>query len=150
MPAVDPETDPAMLVASPEPRAWQTLSMTGNGLRRDRRLQEVNRIEPFDDDFRGRRRRYVTGEDLPGWEPQLEVAGRFAAAVREAQRLAGGQPVVLATHGMALTVWLAHAVGLADPGAFWADLRFPDLLAVDQAGRTVVRVPGAAGTGIRT
>jgi len=163
LPAMDPATDPAawelgaggrrsarrlrehlpasaMLVASPEPKAWQTLSITGNGLRRDRRLREVNRIEPFDDDFRDRRRRYVCGGALPGWEPRSEVASRFDAAVSEAQRQAGGRPVVLATHGMAMTVWLAQAIGLADPGAFWADLRLPDLLAVDLAGRAVGRV----------
>ncbi|MFC7546643.1 hypothetical protein [Plantactinospora sp. GCM10030261] len=34
----------------------------------------------------------------------------------------------------------ATNLGLEDPGGFWADLRFPDVLAVDVVDRTVSRV----------
>jgi hypothetical protein len=37
------------------------------------------------------------------------------------------------------------AVVVADPGAFWAALRFPDLLAVDLGESTVTRDYQAAG-----
>ncbi len=136
MPAIDPAADPsawalggrglaasrrlarwippgALLIASEEPKAWQTLDPDGSvDVRRDFRLGEVRRIEAFSDDFRVNRRRYVSGSLIAGWEQHAEVARRFAGAVRDA----AGRDVVVASHGMAITVWLSHAVGLADPG----------------------------------
>ncbi|MFC3729146.1 hypothetical protein [Actinoplanes nipponensis] len=38
-----------------------------------------------------------------------------------------------------MTLWLTTTVALADPGAFWADLRLPDLLTVDVAAKQVAR-----------
>jgi hypothetical protein len=46
---------------------------------------------------------------------------------------------VVASHGMAMTVWLTAAIGLEDPIGFWSELRFPDALAVDLAAGTVRR-----------
>jgi broad specificity phosphatase PhoE len=164
MPQVDPATDPAtwplgadgraaarrlsrrlppgaLLVASDEPKAWQTLDPDGErGVLRDARLGEVRRSEEFSDDFRRLRRSYVSGAAVAGWEPRLEVARRFAAAIGAATgRAAGGRHVVVASHGMAMTVWLAQTLPVADPGSFWADLRFPDALIVDLQAGTVTR-----------
>jgi broad specificity phosphatase PhoE len=168
MPQVDPATDPAtwplgtegraaalrlsarlpsgaLLIASDEPKAWQTLDPGGErGVSRDTRLREVRRTEEFHDDFRRVRRSYVEGAPIAGWEPRIEVARRFAAAIRAATDRAatdraGGRDVVVASHGMAMTVWLAETMPLTDPGSFWADLRFPDLLVVDLQARTVTR-----------
>lgn len=166
MPDVDPATDPstwplsaegmsasrllarlipadALLVASDEPKAWQTLDPDGSGdVRRDRRLGEIHRTEAFSDDFRLARRRYVSGSPVAGWEQHADVARRFDAAVRDATAQAAGRDLVIASHGMAMTVWLSHAVSLADPGEFWQDMqqRFPDLLAVDLRARGVRRL----------
>jgi broad specificity phosphatase PhoE len=164
MPAVDPGSDPAswelsaggrgaaralasklpkyaLLAASDEPKARQTLSPEGERqLVIDHRLGEVHRTEAFDDDFRTLRRRYVSGHTVPGWEPQATVAGRFAAATADCELLAGDRDLVIASHGMAMTVWLDEVIGLADPAAFWADLQFPDLLKVDLPARTVTRL----------
>jgi hypothetical protein len=52
----------ARLVASEERKAWQTLG-GGEDVVRDRRFNEVSRIEPWEGDFRQRRRVYV---DLVG------------------------------------------------------------------------------------
>lgn len=163
MPAIDPAADPsawalgagglaasrrlarlipagALLIASEEPKAWQTLDPDGSAdVRRDFRLGEVRRSEAFSDDFRVNRRRYVSGSQIAGWEQHAEVARRFAGAVRDATAQAGGRDVVIASHGMAITVWLSHAVGLADPGEFREQLRFPDLLAADLRARSVRR-----------
>jgi broad specificity phosphatase PhoE len=163
MPQVDPATDPAtwplgrdgraaarrlgrrlpsgaFLVASDEPKAWQTLDPgRERGVLRDARLREVRRTEEFTDDFRRVRRSYVSGADIAGWEPRLEVARRFADAVRAATDRGDGRDVVVASHGMAMTVWLTATLPLADPGSFWADLRFPDVLAVDLRAGTVTR-----------
>lgn len=68
------------------------------------------------------------------------MASRFAAAVREGRRRRHGRDLVIATHGMAMTRWLVHAVGLADPAGFWAALTFPDLVRVSVRGRGIERM----------
>jgi broad specificity phosphatase PhoE len=131
----------ALLVASNEPKSWQTLDPDGERMVvRDHRLGEVRRRDEFSDDFRRARREYVSGKSVTGWEPQVDVASRFAAAVGEATRKAGHRDLVLASHGMAMTVWLTHAIALPDPGGFWACLLFPDIFAVDLSAGTIGRV----------
>jgi broad specificity phosphatase PhoE len=75
--------------------------------------------------------------DYPDWEPRDQVSARFTKGVEFWITRADGRPLVIASHGMAMTLWLASTIGLADPGAFWAGLRLPDLLAVDLTGRQV-------------
>jgi broad specificity phosphatase PhoE len=58
----------AMLIASCEPKARQTLAPAGS-VRSDKRFDEVARDEPYEGDFRARRRAYVTGTDYTGWRP---------------------------------------------------------------------------------
>jgi broad specificity phosphatase PhoE len=129
----------ARLVASSEPKAIASLRPAGEVIP-DRRFDEISRVEAYDDTFRTRRRAYVDGTDHPDWEARDDVVRRFEAGVAEHLATADGRPVVIASHGMAMTLWLTAAVGLDEPGAFWADLRFPDAHAVDRAARTVVRL----------
>lgn len=131
---------PAHLVASEEPKAWQTLASVG-AARRDGRLGEVRRDEPWDDGFVARRRAYVSGVRQDGWELQEAVAARFGEAVRKHERLAGGRPLVVASHGMSMTVWLVAAgvVDAAGAGDFWKALRLPDCWRVDLSARGLVR-----------
>jgi broad specificity phosphatase PhoE len=126
----------ALLVASQEPKARQTLEPAG-AVHSDERFGEVARDEPYAGDFRARRLAYVTGTDYPDWEPRDQVSARFTKGVEFWITRADGRPLVIASHGMAMTLWLASTIGLADPGAFWAGLRLPDLLAVDLTGRQV-------------
>ncbi|MEV0312357.1 histidine phosphatase family protein [Nonomuraea fuscirosea] len=128
----------ARLVSSDEVKAWQTLG-GDDAVTRDRRFGEVARVEPWEGGYRELRRAYVDGADHPGWEARAEVAGRFDAGITEQLALAGGRPLVVATHGMAMTVWVTARLGLDRPGAFWADLRFPDAHLVDLASGTVER-----------
>lgn len=128
----------ALLIASREPKAWQTLEPAGS-VQTDERFNEVASDEPYEGDFRARRRAYVTGTDHPGWEPRDEVVARFAEGIRFWTAQADGRSLVIASHGMAMTLWLDATVGLTDPGAFWAGLRLPDLLHVDVSGRQVIR-----------
>lgn len=103
---------------------------------RDPRFNESRRTEPWGDDYRQRRLEYVAGTDHPSWEPRSEVAERFDGAIAEHFGAAHGRPLVVAGHGLAMTVWLTARIGLTAPGDFWADLRFPDALRVDLvAGR---------------
>lgn len=131
----------ARLVSSGEVKAWQTLGGDG-AVTRDRRFDEVTRVEPWEGDYRELRRAYVDGADHPGWEPRAEVAERFDAGITEQLALAGGHPLVVATHGMAMTVWMTARLGLDGSGDFWADLRFPDAHRVDLVAGAVERVSG--------
>ena len=143
--ALGPHLPPAAyLSASTEPKAWQTLSPFGRP-HLDRRFGEVVRVgEPYDANFRELRLSYVTGQDHPGWEARTEVVARFDAAIAHHLALADGAPLVVATHGMVMTLWLTARAGLADPGTFWAELRLPDLvcvdLAADLAAKTITKI----------
>lgn len=122
----------ALLVSSPEPKAWQTIDPDDQGhAYRDDRFREVDRPDGLDADFTPIRLAYLAGEVGPDWEPHAEVVARFDEGLADAQAHAEGRPIVVATHGLALTVWLAARTGLADPGAFWAALKMPDILTVD-------------------
>ncbi len=125
--------DGSLRVASNEKKAVETIGAISS----DDRFDEVGRDEPFGGDFRGRRRAYLSGSGPAGWEPRSEVATRFDAGIRHWRAIAGDRVLVVATHGMAMTLWLAATVGLDDPAGFWAGLRFPDLLSVDLERRTV-------------
>lgn len=126
--------------SSAEPKAWQTLG-GGDDVVRDPRFNEVTRVgEPWEGGFRQLRRAYVEGVEHAGWEARRDVAARFEAGVADARQDAGDRPVVVATHGMAMTGWLVSR-GLVAPeaaGDFWADLRFPDCLLVGE--RSVRRI----------
>jgi len=129
----------ALLVASAEPKARQTVEPCGEVLVDDR-FGEVRRDEPFDGDFRARRLAYVGGVDHPDWESRAEVAARFAAGVGEWLGRCGDRPLVVASHGMALTVWLTATIGLDDPGVFWSSLGLPDAFTVDIPARRLARL----------
>jgi broad specificity phosphatase PhoE len=134
----------ARLAASTEPKAWQTLGGPDD-VELDSRFCEVARPEePWSDDFRTRRAAYVAGTVPPGWETHESVATRFADGVNA---LGGGaRPVVVASHGMAITVWLTSigVIGAESAEAFWRELRFPDAHLVDLDAQTVRRWPPLA------
>jgi len=120
----------ALLVASDERKAWETLG--AGSVPRDPRFGEVRRDEGWSDDFRTVRGRYVAGEALPGWEPQADVVARFGAGLDSWRARADGA-LVVATHGMAMTVWLVSVgrVPVGEAEAFWSGLGFPDVVRVD-------------------
>ena len=120
----------ALLVSSTEPKARQTLEPSGD-VRTDERFNEIWRDEAYSADFRTARRAYVSGAEHPGWEKHVPVVARFGAGVRHWRAMAGSRPLVIASHGMAITLWLSATVNVTDPGRFWAGLRFPDVIEVD-------------------
>jgi broad specificity phosphatase PhoE len=134
----------AYLVASAEPKAYQTLAPFGE-VARDERFGEIRREgEPFEGNFRELRLTYVEGAAHPQWEPHADAARRFDAAVADHLARAGGRPLVVGSHGMILTVWLTARIGLPSPGPFWSAIRFPEAYAVDLAARTLDRLPEEA------
>jgi broad specificity phosphatase PhoE len=124
----------AYLVASEEVKAWQTLEPFGAAVR-DARFNEVRRSgEPWDGNFRELRRAYVDGADHEDWERRASVVARFDAGIEDHTVRGRGRPVVVATHGMAMTLWLAAKISLPDPARFWESLRFPDAYCLNPAG----------------
>jgi broad specificity phosphatase PhoE len=123
-------------LASTEVKAYETLRCArpheAHAIIQDARFDEVRRIEPFDDDVSARRRAWVEGrldERHSGWETPLEAAERFEAAVSEHSAI--DPLLVIGSHGMVLTAWLAHvrgAVATQEAGAFWGALAFPDVI----------------------
>jgi broad specificity phosphatase PhoE len=127
---------PGYFVASNEPKAIQTVQEMSAGLEvvPDPGFREVRRPHRWSDDYRAQARAYVEGECNEGWEPHAEVVARFEAALSRHARVAATrqQILIVGTHGLAPTVWLASRLRLVPTiGAFWASLRFPDLIDVD-------------------
>lgn len=90
-------------------------------------------------DYRSIARSYVQGKCPEGWELREQVVDRFDAAVARhaTQAAAAGVRLVVGTHGMAATVWLAEQVNLLpDPAGFWEALRFPDAIQVNLIAST--------------
>jgi broad specificity phosphatase PhoE len=130
--------DAGLWLASRELKALETLQcLAPDGHRpilRDPRFDEVQRDEPFDDEFPSRRRAWVEGEldaRHAGWETPWEAGVRFDEAVRSH---AEQGPLLVCSHGMVMTAWLVHR-GVVQPGStagrFWDALAFPDLVEVD-------------------
>lgn len=165
MPVVDPATDPSswelddgsraaaaalvlpagphVFAASTEVKAVDTLwQLTTGPVVTDARFCEVARPRsPDGDTHRALAAAYLAGAVHAGWEPREAVVKRFSDGV--AAHLAEGAHLVVGTHGMALTVWLAAVTGLGDPVAYWRGLAFPDVVSVALPGHWRRLRPGA-------
>jgi len=136
----------AHFVSSTEPKALETLREIAPHapIETDDRFAEVRRPRAWTDGdtYRAAARAYIeAGPPADGWEPRDEVIARFDAAVARhaAAAAASGATLVIGTHGLVLTRWLASRVELRpSPADFWASLRFPDMIELDPR-RTSVR-----------
>jgi broad specificity phosphatase PhoE len=142
---------PAYYVASAEPKALQTLQeITGHtDLTTDAGLVEVRRPQVWSDNstYRSTARSYIEGIVPDGWEPHNQVIGRFDHAIvcHASAATAQARTLVIGSHGLAATLWLASRYHLEpDPSGFWAALRFPDVIEVDLLRDVVRRVQQAA------
>ena len=80
---------------------------------------------------------YLRGGVVEGWECRQDVMERITqlkADVRSVERL------VLVTHGVLLTTWLDHEIGLHDPFSFWSNLRMPDAWEFDLEEKSLERI----------
>jgi broad specificity phosphatase PhoE len=80
---------------------------------------------------------YLGGESLHGWESRVDVSRRLG--VMEAE-LEGVERTAFVSHGMLLTLWVDHVIGLEDPFAFWSGLRHPDAWELDLDARSLERI----------
>jgi broad specificity phosphatase PhoE len=131
-------------LTSDEPKAQQTaqelIAVCGGTLAVDARVAETRRPHVWDASFRELARQYVAGHQHSGWEPHDAVVGRSDAAVRAGLGASHGAPLVVVTHGQALTLWLRSVGAIDDAPRFWSELDFPDASTV-----TVRWSEGAAG-----
>jgi len=120
----------ALVLTSQEPQAVQTAeeiaAACGGEVSVDGRVREARRPHRWDERYRERARRYVGGQSYVGWEPQEAVVRRFDAGVRAGIEARDGAPLVIVSHGLALTLWLQSVGAVADVETFWASLAFPD------------------------
>jgi broad specificity phosphatase PhoE len=133
---------PGSFVASPEPKARQTLEEVADEVAIEAGFAEVRRPYVWGDDYRGIARAYVEGVRHDGWEAHQDVIARFDAAVVRHASIAAARntTLIVGTHGLAPTVWLASRYRLEpNPATFWAALQFPDVIEVDLTAATVSR-----------
>ena len=128
----DPGTQ---LASSPELKALETLCLAcgvdREAVHVDARFGEVIRVEPFDQDYRDRRRAWISGQlddRHRNWESPSSAAQRFQTGLDDIDGHA-----FVATHGMIMTAWLvaSGAVDQDQAGSYWDQLRFPELIRVD-------------------
>lgn len=72
-------------------------------------------------------------------ETAYAATTRFAAGVEKLRESVGVESLVVVSHGLALTAFLAMVLGLQKPDIMaWRALRFPDMAAVDLEERRLV------------
>jgi broad specificity phosphatase PhoE len=121
--------------SSGQPKADETAAVIA--LRRrlrsaiDARFAEVDQdAAGWIDDYRAAAPEYLATGASPGWEAREAVVQRFEAAVADALGDASTGDLVVATHGLALSLWLASRTGI-DIVPFWQELTFPDAWRLD-------------------
>lgn len=129
---------PGYHVASAEPKAAQTLQAARPEatVHIDPGFGEI--LRPHDPTLTGEGHRalaeaYLRGADHAGWETRERAFARFDGAI--ARNGVPGRGLVVATHGMVMTVWLSEILGLSDPVVFWRGLNFPDVVSLETPRR---------------
>jgi broad specificity phosphatase PhoE len=116
----------AVVWTSPERRACETAALSFPSVAAEVRsqLSEVNK--PWyasSDEHADSVAKYLRGEVVAGWEPREAVIDRIAQL-----KVGFGSfdSIVLVSHGLLITTWLDHEIGVDDPFSFWSNLRMPD------------------------
>jgi broad specificity phosphatase PhoE len=80
---------------------------------------------------------YLRGEVVEGWELREDVTDRIARLKADFR---SALDLVLVTHGVLLTCWLDHEMGIGDPFSFWRNLRMPDAWELDLGQNSAERI----------
>ncbi|GLZ78808.1 hypothetical protein Afil01_36150 [Actinorhabdospora filicis] len=129
---------PCHHTASAEPKAAQTIHATRPHatVHIDPAFGEI--LRPHDPTLTGEQHRaqaaaYLSGTDHPGWETRAQAITRFDDAVHRHATHPGH--LIIATHGMVMTLWLTTVLDLPDPVAYWRALAFPDTVTLQTPHR---------------
>jgi broad specificity phosphatase PhoE len=133
-------TTNAIVLTSPERRARETaalaLPLVVAGVRDQ--LSEVKK--PWyasADEHMSVVPKYLRGEGIEGWERREDVIIRIAQLKSD---FGSSESFVLVSHGLLLTTWLDHEIGLNDPLSFWSNLRMPDAWMADFEDKSLERI----------
>ena len=136
------------VVASAESKAYETAleiaACAGiKTVQQDPRLNETRRPWTEDHgDYKAIVARYLVGDEPDGWESRASVLSRMSAALSE--HAAAGR-LLVAGHGISMSLWTASAVNGLDPVAFWNAIGYPSAWLVDQEARAMRPVPDETG-----
>jgi broad specificity phosphatase PhoE len=121
----------AVIWTSPERRARETAALTFPSVAAEVRSQLSEVKKPWyasSDEHANAVAEYLRGDEVAGWEHRQAVTARIA-------QLRSGfgsfDSIVLVSHGLFITTWLDHEIGLDDPLSFWSNLRVPDAWELD-------------------
>lgn len=92
------DLSPRPVVSSSERKALDTAALAGWDATPDDRLREVTRPFAGDGIYEERVRRYLSGEELEGWEPRAHALERLHAAL-------DGFEGIAVTHGLAIALY---------------------------------------------
>jgi broad specificity phosphatase PhoE len=81
--------------------------------------------------------KYLKGEVVDGWERRKDVISRIDQLKSD---FGASESLVLVSHGVLLSTWLDHEIGLDDPFSFWSDLRLPDAWEFDTDEKSLKRL----------
>ena len=140
-----------VVYASEQPKARETAAVIalrrGLSVVTDRRFAEVDQGDRWiEDDYRVVAARYLGGFDEPGWEPRASVVVRFTSAVDDALAVNTAGDLVVVSHGLAMSLYLASAATI-DLVPFWRPLTFPDAWRLDLQTKSLARVFAGGLTG---
>jgi broad specificity phosphatase PhoE len=128
------------LWTSPERKARETAALAFPSLVADARdeLREIER--PWyssADEYAEAADSYLRREAVEGWERREDVTDRIERLNRS---LSSSERHVLVSHGLFITAWLDHEIGLDGPLSFWSDLQMPDAWEINFEAETIRRI----------
>jgi broad specificity phosphatase PhoE len=129
-----------VVFTSPERKARETAALAFPSIAAHVReqLSEVKRpwyatTEAFGDAVAN----YLSGEVAEGWERREDIIDRLAWLKADSTP---SERMVVVSHGVLLTTWLNHEIGLEDPFRFWSNLRMPDAWELGPEENSIERV----------
>ena len=131
----------ATVWTSPERRASETAALAGPSVAILVREQLREVMKPWyvtAEERSNAAARYLNGETVHGWEHRDDVVARIA--LLEPDLSSARDDLIIVSHGLLLTTWLYHQIGLEDPYKFWSDLRIPDAWVADFGGKSLDRI----------
>jgi broad specificity phosphatase PhoE len=125
---------------SPERRALETAALTFPFVTAERRDQLCEVKKPWyasADAHADAVSDYLTGKVVKGWEHRQAVIARIAQLQLD---FGSVDSIVVVSHGLFITTWLDHEIGLNDPYSFWSTLQMPDALELDLDEKSFRRI----------